>query len=109
MGRELLSVNVTKVYDKDGRHIGNLEDRYFVDRRPGREGQQVAMQGQTQQSKPTPQTPPPPERPLAAIRTQTAADKRRIALKALTLDVPEPPSTHTIDEAIRAQQAQQRC
>ena len=39
MGRELLSVNVTKVYDKDGRHIGNLEDRYFVDRRPGREGQ----------------------------------------------------------------------
>ena len=35
MARELITTHTTKVYNRDGKHVGDLTDEYFVDRRDG--------------------------------------------------------------------------
>ena len=60
MAREIISTVTTKLYDNQGRHVADMVDEYFVNKRSG-------AGAQAQPTKPTPRpTTPPPS--IAAVR-----------------------------------------
>jgi hypothetical protein len=91
MPRKVLNIVTTPIYNAAGKHTHNRVDTYFVDT-PG-----TAPRLRTTQA---PRPPTPEER----LRTMSDAERRRIALTALTVGVPKMPDTLT--EVIRLQQTQ---
>ena len=100
--------DITPLYDETGRYRGDLTDTWgteeFVDARDGRRHQvQDPAPGRRslQTSQPparrslrTTQAPPPrPQTPQDRLRTMSDAERRQIALQALTVGVPKPPNT----------------
>ena len=113
--------DITPLYDETGRYRGNLTDTWgaeeFVDVRDGRR-HQVQDPAPVRRALQTSQTPPPPaplrttqapqprrQTPEERLRTMSDAERRQIALKALTAGVPPVASlSERIDERIRTNQ-----
>jgi hypothetical protein len=99
--------DITPLYDETGRYRGDLTDTWgreeFVDARDGRR-HQVQAPAPARRSLRTTQAPPPRRQtPQERLRTMSDAERRQVALKALTVDVPKPPNT--LDAVVALQKA----
>jgi hypothetical protein len=93
MPQKILNIVTTPIYNAAGKHTHNRVDTYYVDT-PATAPRLVT----TQAPAPRPQT------PAERLRTMSDADKRRIALQALTVGVPQVPSV--LDEVVKRQREQ---
>ena len=89
MPREILSRRTEPLFDKDGKHVADRTDTWYVDRRDG-------IRHQAQPSpKPKPQTPAPRPTPpplaAQAPRLLTLRHAKQAVLEAMTAGVPAPP------------------
>jgi hypothetical protein len=92
MPRKILNIVTTPIYNAAGKHVTNRVDTYFIDT-PATPPRLVTTQA------PAPRAPTPQDR----LRTMSDAERRQIALQALTVGVPKPPNT--LDEVVTLQRA----
>ena len=90
MPRKVLQTVTTPIYNQAGQHIQNRIDTYYIET-PGTAPSIVTTQA----------APPRPQTPAERLRTMSDAQKRQIALQALTVGVP--PMPDVLGEAVRIQ------